>query len=125
MFYNIPVSGKGIFSPMDAELFQDHIHRVFEVPVRIDFLMIHGNDSSSSFLLYHEKVFDVINHACGTMIGAYEEVCLPPDQLDAAIQSLHQHKKHLLHEYVKSFVDKLIDLMTKAKSRNSPVYFVL
>ncbi|MCL2347477.1 MAG: hypothetical protein FWC50_04370 [Planctomycetaceae bacterium] len=125
MFYNIPVSGKGIFSPMDEELFQDHIHSVFEVPVRIDFLMIHGNDSSSSFLLYHEKVFDVINNACGTMIGDYEEVCLEPDQLDMAIKALNRHKRHLLNGYVKSFVDKLIDLMTKAKSRNSPVYFVL
>jgi hypothetical protein len=69
-------------------------------------------------------MFEGLNHLCGAYIDDYEEDCIEPEQLDAAINFLRGQSYVHLSMNVETFKQQLIALLDYARLARRPVFFV-
>lgn len=114
---------RAIVAPMDkaAEiaLQQNDINELS----KLDILSM--TDESLFMAVWNSGMFSRINAVCSSCIDDYEECLLSIDQLDTAMDILQNEFLKHPESNVSQFAKELHHLLMRARSRRSPVMFVL
>jgi hypothetical protein len=119
----------GVYFPIDEaslKIFKslESGNGVFELPVRLNYLPFDGESIFVKEIIRY-KILQSINEACGTKISENNEVILPLEQLDNAIDATKNIQPFVYDDNVLAFTRLLIAFLSDAKKANRPVLWVI